>query len=253
MNQKIPKSEWQKKSRRSFLIAGGSFLLGGLGLWLAENMKYQEGVPWPFRKVLAVNESIWRQLFSKKATAESPPAPAPGTPARINSDIGMEEDLDLKDWRLAFSPNEDIDDAKDSRNLYFTMKQLSALPQIEHTEVFKCVEGWSQVISYKGICFKDFLTELKINPKDFSYVGLQTPDAAYYVSIDMDSMLHEKTLLALEMNGIPLTVEHGAPLRLIIPVKYGIKNLKRIGRIFLANERPSDYWTEQGYDWYAGL
>jgi len=55
------------------------------------------------------------------------------------------------------------------------------------------------------------------------------------------------------MNGAPLTAEHGAPLRLAIPVKYGIKNIKRIGKITYATARPRDYWAEDGYDWYAGF
>jgi DMSO/TMAO reductase YedYZ molybdopterin-dependent catalytic subunit len=69
----------------------------------------------------------------------------------------------------------------------------------------------------------------------------------------MPSALHPQTLLAYEMNGAPLTDKHGAPLRLVMPVKYGIKNIKRIGRIEYTNERPADYWAEQGYDYYSGL
>ena len=82
---------------------------------------------------------------------------------------------------------------------------------------------------------------------------MNTPDGVYYVSVDMPSALHPQTLLAWEMNGEPLTEEHGAPLRLVIPVKYGIKNIKRIGRIEYTDTRPKDYWEERGYDWYAGL
>jgi DMSO/TMAO reductase YedYZ molybdopterin-dependent catalytic subunit len=55
------------------------------------------------------------------------------------------------------------------------------------------------------------------------------------------------------MNGAPLAIENGAPLRLVIPTKYGIKNIKRIGTITYADQRPADYWAEEGYDWYAGL
>jgi DMSO/TMAO reductase YedYZ molybdopterin-dependent catalytic subunit len=69
----------------------------------------------------------------------------------------------------------------------------------------------------------------------------------------MASALHPQSLLAYEMNGQPLEDRHGAPLRLVIPVKYGIKNLKRIGRIEYTNSRPADYWAEQGYDYYSGL
>jgi len=85
------------------------------------------------------------------------------------------------------------------------------------------------------------------------YVGLMTPDKGYYVGIDMPSAIHPQTILAYEMNGKPLPPNHGKPLRWIIPVKYGIKNLKRIGSITFSNQRPPDYWAEQGYDYYSGL
>ena len=55
------------------------------------------------------------------------------------------------------------------------------------------------------------------------------------------------------MNGLPIRPGHGAPLRLIIPVKYGIKNLKRIGKISFTEKRPRDYWAERGYDNNSGL
>jgi DMSO/TMAO reductase YedYZ molybdopterin-dependent catalytic subunit len=82
---------------------------------------------------------------------------------------------------------------------------------------------------------------------------MKTPDQAYFVGLDSASALHPQTLLCYEMNGADLTGAHGAPLRLVIPVKYGIKNIKRIGEITYTNERPEDYWANEGYDWYAGL
>ena len=85
------------------------------------------------------------------------------------------------------------------------------------------------------------------------YVGLSTPDDQYYVGIDTPSALHPQTLLCYEMNGQPLPLRHGAPLRLIIPVKYGVKNLKCVGKMFFSNDRPRDYWFERGYDYYCGL
>ena len=85
------------------------------------------------------------------------------------------------------------------------------------------------------------------------YVGLNTPDKEYYVGIDTRSIMHPQTILCYEMNGEPLPMNQGAPLRLIIPVKYGIKHLKRIGTIFFSNQRPPDYWFERGYDYFSGL
>lgn len=95
------------------------------------------------------------------------------------------------------------------------------------------------------------------NPNDLlPYVGLETPPGddgyRYYVGLDVDSALHPQTLLCYEMNGQPLSLGHGAPLRLAIPVKYGIKNIKRIASIRFTEPRPRDYWAENGYDWYAG-
>ncbi|WP_222943963.1 molybdopterin-dependent oxidoreductase [Pedobacter sp. N36a] len=80
-----------------------------------------------------------------------------------------------------------------------------------------------------------------------------TPDGEYYVGIDMESAMQPQTILCYEMNGKPLPMNQGYPLRLIISVKYGIKNLKRIGVLSFSESRPPDYCFERGYDYYAGL
>jgi DMSO/TMAO reductase YedYZ molybdopterin-dependent catalytic subunit len=49
-----------------------------------------------------------------------------------------------------------------------------------------------------------------------------------------------------------LTIDHGAPLRLVTPLKYGIKHLKQIGSIAFSDARPRDYWTENAYDYDQG-
>ena len=105
-----------------------------------------------------------------------------------------------------------------------------------------------------GTVGSDFIKHFNLaDETELEYVGMETPDKTYYVGLDMPSALHPQTILAYEMNGRPLVSIHGAPLRLIVPVKYGIKNLKRIGTIFFSNSRPRDYWAENGYDYYSGL
>ena len=133
------------------------------------------------------------------------------------------------------------------------------------TTEFKCIEGWSIVVNWAGVSFSDFAAkylpktrsgnaaDIQNRPADLPrYVSLVTPNEKYYVGWDIQSILHPQTLLAYEMNGAPLTPEHGAPLRLASPTKYGIKQIKRIGRIEFTDERPKDYWAEDGYDWYSG-
>lgn len=65
--------------------------------------------------------------------------------------------------------------------------------------------------------------------------------------------LNAPILLGLILSGCPFTVDHGAPLRLLVPVKLGLKNVKAITRITYAAEEPKDYWAERGYSYYDGI
>jgi DMSO/TMAO reductase YedYZ molybdopterin-dependent catalytic subunit len=137
--------------------------------------------------------------------------------------------------------------------LKLDLDDVKSLPRREEIIDFKCVEGWSTVTQFAGARLSDFTAKFAPGSEKAGYVSMVTPDDGYYVGLDTPSALHPQTLLAWEMNGQPLTDEHGAPLRLCIPVKYGIKNIKRIGSIAYGEKRPADFWCERGYDFYAGL
>jgi len=150
--------------------------------------------------------------------------------------------------------------------LLLTMSDVKKLPHVEMVTQFKCIEGWSEIVYWGGACLRDFLAGFPPpnggrSQSDFTklasgipkYVGFETPDGQYYVGIEREVALHPQTLLAYELNGQPLTPDHGAPLRLVTPLKYGIKQLKQIGRMTYTDTQPRDYWNEQGYDYYAGL
>lgn len=130
---------------------------------------------------------------------------------------------------------------------------VKALPRVEQTVEFKCIEGWSQVVHWAGARFADLAEPIGLNSDSIPYVALDSIGGGYYVGLDLPSALHSQTLLAYELNGEPLTPAHGAPLRLVIPVKYGIKNIKQLASIRFTEDRPRDFWAERGYDWYAGL
>ena len=140
--------------------------------------------------------------------------------------------------------------------LLLKMDDITRLPRHELVTQFKCVEGWSQVVHWGGVRMADFLEAYPpalIDGKEPRYVYMETPDGDYYVGYDMYVCRHPQTLLVTEMMGAPLTQNHGAPLRIHMPTKYGYKQIKRIGLIYYTNERPDDYWTELGYHCYAGL
>jgi hypothetical protein len=149
--------------------------------------------------------------------------------------------------------------------LLLTLDDIKALPRVEMTTELKCIEGWSTIVTWAGARFIDFAErfrpatqrggapDVRHRPQELvRYVSLVTPDGGYYVGMDTESALHPQTLLCYEMNGQPLSMEHGAPLRLVTPLKYGIKHIKRIGRITFTDARPADFWAERGYDWYSG-
>jgi DMSO/TMAO reductase YedYZ molybdopterin-dependent catalytic subunit len=81
----------------------------------------------------------------------------------------------------------------------------------------------------------------------------------YYESIDLIDAAHPQTIVAYDMNGAPLTVRHGAPLRLRVERQLGYKMAKYIMRIELVQSLSGlhggqgGYWEDRGYEWYAGI
>lgn len=140
--------------------------------------------------------------------------------------------------------------------LLLTMDDILALPRHELVTQFKCIEGWSEIVHWAGVRMADFVEAYPpqlVDGSEPKYVYMETPDGDYYTGYDLNVCRHPQTLLVTEMMGAPLTQFHGAPLRLHMPTKYGYKQIKRIGLIAYTNEKPDDYWTKLGYDWYAGL
>jgi Oxidoreductase molybdopterin binding domain len=141
--------------------------------------------------------------------------------------------------------------------LLLTMEDVTSLPRHELVTEFKCIEGWNQVVHWGGYRLADLIAKYPpARGADGSlpkYVYMETPDGDYYCGFSRQACIHPQSLLVTEMAGRPLTQWHGAPIRLHMPIKYGYKQIKRIGLIAYTDMQPDDYWTKLGYDWYAGL
>jgi len=214
--------------------------------WLNRQPKVS-GTPAPLRSALYANEGVFGYIFSSNHTSKIFPLSKAVSKPRVNGSAGMKSDLDTANFKLQL-----IRSAGDT--VYISMVELRALPKTDIIFDFKCIEGWSQVTHWGGVRFSDFAARYGLSQQmKLTYTGMHTPDDQYYVGIDNRSMMHPQTILCYEMNGRPLPMDQGAPLRLIIPVKYGVKHIKRLGTMFFSNARPRDYWFEQGYDYYCGL
>jgi thiosulfate reductase cytochrome b subunit len=248
----------RRMTRRSFAVGGVAALFGfGCWSWL-RTRGHDAGIAWPLRRVHDVNARLAQAYFRPDRLAPTFP-PERAREVRVNGGLGLDGNFDPARWKLQ------VEDVAGNAVRVFSLDAIKAVPRVEMVTEFKCIEGWSEIVRWAGVRLVDFLKAHRLGTRSgkapdpagqpqelYDYIYLETPGGGYYVSLDMASALHPQTLLCYEMNGQPLTLEHGAPLRLVIPVKYGIKNLKRIGRIRFLDERPADYWAERGYDWYSG-
>lgn len=246
-------------SRRGFLIGSVAALTGIFGWrWMSDETK--AGI---YKKAFEFNERVSQLFYSPKQLAAEFSPDRVTRPSRVNGDAGITDELDAPAWRLYVSGVAGV-----AGDLVLTLDDIKKLPRTEMTTEFKCIEGWSTIVHWAGVRFSDFAAaympkdrnggtgDVASRPQDLPrYVYLATPDEKYYVGWDIPSILHPQTLLAYEMNGEPLRPEHGAPLRIASPTKYGIKQIKRIGRIEYTDTRPRDFWAEPengAYDWYSG-
>ncbi|MGH7731174.1 MAG: molybdopterin-dependent oxidoreductase, partial [Candidatus Eiseniibacteriota bacterium] len=137
---------------------------------------------------------------------------------------------------------------------------LRRFPHGEQITRLVCVEGWSAIAWWGGIRFSDLLAAYPPAPGSRwaalrSTVSLDRAGRpeTYYVSLDLPTAEHPQTLLATHKDGRPLPLAHGAPLRLVAPMKLGLKNIKAITDIAYTADEPPDYWNERGYSAYDGL
>lgn len=120
----------------------------------------------------------------------------------------------------------------------------------------RCVEAWSMVVPWSGLPLRALLdaVEPTSHARFVRFVSFHRPREApaqrrgrfpwpYTEGLRIDEAAHPLTLLATGIYGEPLPVQHGAPIRLVVPWKYGFKSAKSIARIELVRERPSTFWN----------
>jgi DMSO/TMAO reductase YedYZ molybdopterin-dependent catalytic subunit len=144
-----------------------------------------------------------------------------------------------------------------------SLTELKALPSRTQITRQDCVEGWSAIGQWKGVPLSTVL-ELSGRLPRARFVIFRCADSLdgisdYYESIDMQDADHPQTILAYELNGRPLPIANGAPLRVRVERQLGYKMAKYIMRIELVESfaqiegGKGGYWEDQGYEWYAGI
>jgi len=134
---------------------------------------------------------------------------------------------------------------------------------------FRCVEGWSMVVPWSGIMLADIIRLAQplssarfvrmssiVNPKEM--IGQRRPvlDWPYQEALRLDEAMHPLTIMATGMYGSDLPPQNGAPLRLVVPWKYGFKSIKAVQHIELLKDQPVTTWQKAAakeYGFYANV
>lgn len=163
----------------------------------------------------------------------------------VNAYLVADPEIDLDDWRLEVS-------GLVAQAGTYTLDDLRRLPKITQNTRHLCIEGWDVIGNFGGASLDGFLNH--VGAADARFLEVRCEDD-YYESIDLATARHPQSLLCYEMYGAPLTREHGAPLRLVMPTKMGYKQAKYVVGVKVSNVLPArrGYWEDQGYPWHGGL
>ena len=130
----------------------------------------------------------------------------------------------------------------------FTYDELLALPRSHQVSTFHCVTGWTvHDVRWGGVRFEHLLDLVEPLPaaKALRFDSMEVP---YNDSLTLKQVELHDVMLALEMDGQPLSRPHGSPARVVIPEMYGYKGVKWLTRIDLVAHQPTGYWEGLGYD-----
>ncbi len=182
-------------------------------------------------------------------------------PANGNTDPGTQDYADMvengfADWTVTI-------DGLVATPTEFSLGAIKEMPSRTQITRHDCVEGWSAIGKWTGVPLGDLLRRVQPLPTAkyavFYCADVDDDNVSYYESMNLADCFHPQTILAYELNGRPLDVPHGAPLRLRFERQLGYKQAKYVERIELVDSLAGigggkgGYWEDQGYEWYAGI
>jgi len=254
----------QRRERRGVLRAG---LAAAVASTLAgcDALSHNDTAVQVLKSAETLNNSLHRALGRRAMAQEFSPAEiapvfrANGTTMPMGDTYAKLVATGFAEWKLQV-------DGLVAKPLELTMAQLQAMPTRTQITRHDCVEGWSCIGQWKGVRLAHLLGLAQVQPEAkfvvfhcLDQMEAQDADTMYYESVDLDDAFHEQTILAWELNGQPLPVENGAPLRARIERQLGYKQPKYLYRVEVVSAFDEiaggngGYWEDQGYNWYGGI
>jgi len=253
----------ERLSRRAALAAAGGMVLAGCDK-LSQNSTVQKVLSGAEQLNLTGQRIV---LTTSQPLAREYPASEISRDFKANGTVQPDSDdyrrmvlTEFTDWRLKI-------DGLVRKPASWSLDEIRAMPSRTQITRHDCVEGWSAIGQWSGVPLSHLLQQTEVMP-NARYVVFRCADdligsrdgtGLYYESIDMVDAFHPQTIMAYAMNGKPLPVPHGAPLRLRVERQLGYKMAKYVMRIELVEDFSKiglgrgGFWEDRGYEWYAGI
>ncbi|AWU96421.1 protein-methionine-sulfoxide reductase catalytic subunit MsrP [Azospirillum ramasamyi] len=243
--------------RRSLMAGGAAAMaLGSLPVWSGNAFAASFQVPTTikpadpkFDPVTPMKSATTYNNFYEFGTAKDDPADNAGT-------------LKTRPWEIAVG-------GEVAKPMTIGIEDLLKFPMEERVYRLRCVEGWSMVIPWVGFSLAELLKRVEPtgNAKYVAFQTLNDPkqmpglrswvlDWPYTEGLRLDEAMHPLTLLAVGMYGEVLPNQNGAPIRLVVPWKYGFKSIKSIVSITLVKDQPPTAWNKsqpREYGFYSNV
>ena len=153
--------------------------------------------------------------------------------------FGEIPNIDIEKWELEITGNIKCP-------LTLKWDDIKKYKMIQTTSSFHCITQWSRMINHwEGIPFKK-IYELAKPTSEAIYVMIYSY-GGYSANLDLQTLLEKNVILAHSHDGLPLSPEHGYPLRLVVPQRYGWKSPKWINKIEFMNDNLPGFWESRGY------
>jgi DMSO/TMAO reductase YedYZ molybdopterin-dependent catalytic subunit len=257
-NDRLPRRQFLALAAASL---GGTLLTGCDRLSEAPNFQeFLASAEWLTYRVQRLLGGGHARAREFTAADLSPDFKVNGTSMPEGEDYAALREGNFADWRLRV-------DGLVAKPLEFSLADLRNLPQRTQITRHDCVEGWSAIGKWQGVPLAIVLERAALLPAA-RFVVFHCADilertldgtGQYYESIDLIDAFHPQTILAHSLNDVPLSVGHGAPLRLRVERQLGYKHAKYVMRIELTDRLDGfgrgkgGYWEDRGYEWYAGI
>lgn len=214
-------------------VLAGTVGLGAIGMvGTSAQAAGEELVPNKLQDIVTYNN------FYEFGTAKTDPA--------VNA-----QRLDTSDWKVT------IDGMVDNPGEYALADLMDGLDIEERIYRFRCVEAWSMVVPWNGVELADILNKAGVQ-SSAKYVAFETVvqpdnmigvqrgvlDFPYVEGLRLDEAMHPLTMMATGLYGEPMPKQNGAPIRLVVPWKYGFKSIKSVVRMTLTDQEPATSWNK---------